>query len=60
MIKCRCEDCKVNFYRTKEYLAQDRTDALYRWTTKKCDACKERRINLAFKRLPAILKTLAE
>jgi len=53
-----CEDCGKNFTRESAYIQQKRTDPLFRWTCTKCDECKEKRVFLAFKRLPEIMQAL--
>ena len=53
-----CEDCGSTFHRAKEYLAQNRTDPLFKWTCAKCDMCKKKRIDSAFKRMPKIMTAL--
>ena len=53
-----CEDCGSEFHRTKEYLNQKRTDTLFRWTCAKCDTCKKKRQDAAFKRMPEIMTAL--
>jgi len=55
-----CEDCSVRFYRDKAYLKQDRKDPLFKWTCAKCDTCKDKRIDLAIKRIPAIMFEIAD
>ncbi len=53
-----CEDCGSEFSRTKEYLSQKRTDPLFKWTCAKCDTCKKKRQDAAFKRMPEIMAAL--
>lgn len=54
-----CEDCGCDFTRKKAYLVQKRTDPLFKWTCAKCDECKEKMVNLAFKRLPEVMTAIA-
>ncbi len=54
-----CADCDAEFKRPAEYLAQKRTDPLFKWTCAKCDSCKEKRVNQAFNRLSEITDVLS-
>jgi len=53
-----CEDCGKNFTRTSDYLKQKRTDPLFKWSCAKCDECRDKRVDLAFKRLPEIMQAI--
>jgi hypothetical protein len=53
-----CEDCGKEFNRTRYYMAQDRKDALYKWKTRKCDACTDKTVKKAFAIVPNIMRAL--
>jgi len=53
-----CEDCGQEFTRSKEYMAQKRTDSKYKWKTKKCDSCVDIRVSSAFKNMGKVLNAL--
>ena len=55
-----CNDCGSSFTRTSEYLMQQRTDPLFKWTCTKCDGCREKRVNLAFNRMASTISTVSE